>query len=39
MAVQGLFHPKPKGHTPPVAHSDGSLSCCMRCGRWHSRCR
>jgi hypothetical protein len=39
MAVQGLFNPKPKSHAPPVAHSDGSLSCCMRCGRWHSRCR
>jgi hypothetical protein len=39
MAAQGLLNAKPKSHAPPVAHSDGSLSCCARCGRWHSRCR
>ncbi len=39
MAVQGLFNPKPKVHVSPVTHSDGTLSCCVRCGRWHSRCR
>ncbi len=39
MAVQGIFNPKPKSHVTPVTHSDGSLSCCLRCGRWHSRCR